>query len=110
MREMTMGTRHLAVWGLGLAVGLLLVAPARGEYAAVQLEKVPVERLVTNLEAAVKKDPKDVAALVNLARVHGMAYAQKTETAQVRKGQEAQGPWFDYEPKFVPFSKVEKTD
>src|SRR5262249_17952448 len=58
----------------------------------------------------VKKDPKDVQALVNLARVHGMAYALKTDTAQVRKGQEDKGPWFDYEPKFVPFSDVKNTD
>jgi hypothetical protein len=74
------------------------------------VEQVPVERLVTNLESAVKKDPKNVQALVNLARVHGMAYALKTETARVRKGQEELGPWFGYEPPFLPFSKVEKTD
>jgi hypothetical protein len=105
-----MGARYLAACGLGLAFCLLLAPTSSGEYALAELQRVPVERLVTNLEEAVKKDPKDVQALVNLARVHGMAYALKTDTAQVRKGQEARGPWFGYEPKFVPFSKVEKTD
>ena len=28
----------------------------------------------------------------------------------MRKGQEELGPWFGYEPPFLPFSKVEKTD
>ena len=75
-------------------------------YIRPDLEKVPVERLVTNLEAAVKKDPKDVKSLVNLSRVHAMAYALKTDTADIRKGKEADGPWFGYEPKYVPFEKV----
>ena len=105
-----MTLRYLALCGLGLAACFLLTPVSPAEYAPAQLEQVPVERLVTNLEAAVKKDPKNVQALVNLARVHGMAYARKTDTAQVRKGKEEQGPWFDYEPTFVPFSKVEKTD
>jgi hypothetical protein len=79
-------------------------------YARAELEQVPVARLVTNLEAAVRKHPKDVQTLVNLARAHGMAYALKTDTTQVRKGQEEKGPWFGYEPKFVPFDKVVKSD
>ena len=102
--------RRLASCGLGLAVFLVLIARLPGMFRIVEVEQVPVERLVTNLEAAVKKDPKDVQALVNLARVHGMAFALKTDTAEVRKGQEEKGPWFGYKPKFVPFSEVEKTD
>jgi hypothetical protein len=105
-----MGARHLAACGLGLAACLLLTPASSAKYVRAELEQVPVERLVANLEAAVKKDPKDVQALVNLARVHGMTYALKTDTAQVRKGQEEKGPWFGYEPKFVPFDKVVKTD
>src|SRR5262249_50281686 len=89
---------------------LVLTPASPGKYAAVEVQQVPVERLVTNLEEAVKKNPKNVQALVNLARVHGMAYALKTNTAQVRKGKEELGPWFGYEPKLVPFSKVEKTE
>lgn len=105
-----MSVRYLPACVLGLAFCLLLAPTSSGKYVRAELDQVPVERLVTNLEEAVKKDPGDVQSLVNLARVHGMAYALKTDTAQVRKGQELRGPWFGYEPTFVPFSKVEKTD
>ncbi len=105
-----MRTQQPLVFGLGFALCLLLALAASGRYARPDLEKVPVERLVTNLEEAVKKDPKSVPSLVNLARVHGMAYASKTDSAEVRKGKEEDGPWFGYEPKIVPFAKVEKTE
>jgi tetratricopeptide (TPR) repeat protein len=105
-----MGMRYLTVCGVGLAACLLFAPASPGKYARVEVQQVPVDRLVTNLEEAVKKNPKNVQALVNLARVHGMAYALKTDTAQVRKGNEERGPWFGYEPKLVPFSTVEKTE
>ncbi len=105
-----MRTPQPLVFGLGFALCLLLALAALGRYARPDLEKVPVERLVTNLEEAVKKDPKSVSSLLNLARVHGMAYASKTDSAEVRKGKEEDGPWFGYEPKIVPFAKVEKTE
>jgi tetratricopeptide (TPR) repeat protein len=105
-----MNVRYLAACVLALAACLSLTPASPGCYAVVEVQQVPVERLVTNLEEAVKKNPKNVQALVNLARVHGMAYALKTDTAQVRKGHEEKGPWFGYEPKLVPFSTVEKTD
>jgi hypothetical protein len=102
--------RNLATCVLGLAVCVTLVPPAPAMFIRQDLDKVPVDRLVTNLEETVKKDAKDLKALVNLARVHAMAYALKTDTAEVRKGKEAEGVWFGYEPALVPFSKVEKTD
>jgi hypothetical protein len=105
-----MRARYLAACVLALAACLLFTPASQAKYAAVEVQQVPVERLVTNLEKAVKRDPKNVQSLVNLARVHGMAYALKTDTAQVRKGHEKQGPWFGYEPKLVPFSTVQKTD
>jgi hypothetical protein len=74
----------------------------------VDIENVPVDRLVANLEEAVKKDPKNVEAIVNLARVHGMAYALKTDTAEVYEYRGKRGPWYGYTPKYVPFSKVER--
>jgi hypothetical protein len=105
-----MSAKHLASIGLGLAVLLLLIPASPGMFERVEVQRVPIERLVTNLEEAVKKDPKNVEALVNLARVHGMTYALKTDTAQVKKGHEEEGPWFGYVPKTVPFSEVAKTD
>ena len=101
---------RLASFGLGLALFLILKPASQGKFAWVELEQVPVERLVANLEEAVKKDPKNVKVLVNLARVHGMAYALKTDTAPVKKGHQGDGPWFGNMPRTVPFSKVVKTN
>jgi hypothetical protein len=67
-----MSVRYLAACVLALAAFLLLTPASPGCYAVVEVQQVPVERLVTNLEEAVKKDPKNVQALVNLARVHGI--------------------------------------
>jgi hypothetical protein len=99
--------RHLASSGLGLAVFLGLALPAPGHFGLVEVAKVPVDRLVMNLEAEVMKDPKNVHTLINLARVHGMAYALKAESAEVIK-REPNEVWFGYVPKIVPFSKVVK--
>jgi len=104
-----MQVRYFASFGVGLAVCLMLAPAAPGHFIVVELQQVPVERLVTNLEAAVTKDPKNAQALVNLARVHGMAYALKTDAARVWKGHEEEGPWFGYVPKLVPFSTVVAT-
>lgn len=68
------------------------------------LVNVPVERLITNLESLARNNPKNVEALLNLARAHAMAYAQRTETVQVWKGRENQGVWFGYDPPHVPFT------
>lgn len=88
---------------LAAALSLLAAVPAAAEYAAADLENVPVSRLVENLEAKAKKEPKNVAIRLNLARAHGMAYASKTDTARVWKGKADRGVWFGYEPKLVPF-------
>ena len=104
-----MNARTLTACGAGLAACLLLAPAARAMYIQADLEKVPVDRLVKNLEDAVQKDAKNVKALVNLARVHAMAYAKKTDTAEVRRGRE-EGPWFGYEPALVPFNEVQKTE
>jgi hypothetical protein len=105
-----MNVQYLAARVLALAACLSLTPASPGIYLQEDIQQVPVERLVTNLEKAVKKNPMDVTGLVNLARVHAMAYSLKTDTAWVRKGKEEMGPWFNYEAKFVPFSKVEKTE
>lgn len=74
------------------------------------LEKVPVERIVKNLEQIAAKEPKNVQARYNLARVHAMAFALKTDTAEINKKQENNGAWFGYTPAFVPFKAVETKD
>lgn len=96
---------------LTLVAGALIIcakhAPAL--FLPVETEKVPVERLAKNLEEAVKKDPKDAGAVLNLARVHAMAYSLRSEELPVNKKQ-PDAPWFGYEPSIVPFSQVAKTD
>ena len=73
-----------------LVVGALFCAwPLKAMYAPYDLEQVPVDRLVANLEVMAKERPKDLWVRVNLGRAHGMAYAQKTETvlaASVARG------------------------
>jgi len=85
---------------------LLPVVSAR--YVKPDLIDVPIERIIKNLETFLKSNPENAAYRFNLARAHAMAYALKTETAQVWKGREDQGIWFGYQPEHIPF-KVEPT-
>lgn len=94
-----------------LALGALLLAAAAAPalYIPVDTKKVPVERLTKNLEEAVKKNPKDAQAVLNLARVHAMAYSLRAEEVPV-PAKTPDAPWFGYEPPLVPFRDVAKTD
>jgi tetratricopeptide (TPR) repeat protein len=94
------------VGGLLVLVGACLLLPRAGaRFLRPDLEKVPVERLAKNLEQLAEKNPRDVQVRINLARLHGMAYALKTDTTEVWKGKEAQGAWFGFTPPNVPFNK-----
>ncbi len=93
---------------VALAVVLAVVAPAPAIFLRPDLEKVPVARLIENLEKAVKDDPKKPEPLLNLARAHAMAFAKKADELETNK--RGGGLWFGYEPALVPFGKVEKTD
>src|SRR5437868_4984557 len=98
---------------LALLAACAVLLPAgtlSARYIRPVLEMVPVEKLVQNLERIVQKNPKDAQARLNLARVHAMAYASKTEQAQVFKGKEGRGAWFGYEPKHVPFTLAPAKD
>jgi len=94
-----------------LALLSTLVGPpaAWATYLRPDLENVPVERIAENLEAMAKKDSKDAKTRLNLARAHAMAYASKSDTAQVDKGRANNGVWFGFEPPHVPF-KIKETD
>lgn len=95
-----------AALGLAAAAAVLLAGTAPAKYIQVQTEKVPVDRIVTNLEAAVKENPKDAKAVLNLARAHAMAYSKRAAELEVRKDGKNGGLWFGYEPPFVPFGKA----
>ncbi len=103
-----MSVRRLSSCGFGLGLYLLLAPAATGHFGSIEVQKVPVDRLLANLEETIKKDPKNVEAIVNLARVHGMAYSRKSETAEMYEHRGKSGPWYGYTPKLVPFGKVEK--
>ena len=77
---------------------------ARAEFVAAQLSKVPVARLLSNLEAKSKAAPEDASLHASLARVHAMAYAMASEMLEARNG--ADEPWAGYEPGIVPAPSV----
>jgi hypothetical protein len=108
MGGFVMSMRRFFCLGFALILFLWLAPASDGHFKPVEVQKVPVERLVANLNEAIKKDPKNVEAVVNLARLHGMAYSLKTETAELVKGREERGPWYGYTPTLIPFSEVEK--
>ena len=91
--------------GAILLLTLFVIPPqaASARFVAPDLYKVPVARLVNNLEMLAKQHPKDAEVRLNLARVHAMAFALKTDTAEVYKGKENKGAWFGYTPQHVPF-------
>lgn len=101
--------RRLLLRGLPVLVLLILVEPALARFMRPDLEKVPVERLAANLEGMLQKNEKDKQILFNLARLHAMAYTLKTDSVEVWKGKEKNGPWLGYTPSAVPFKPV-KTD
>ena len=83
--------------------------PAR-RFMQPDLESIPVDRLVKNLEELAQKDPKDAKVLFNLARVHAMAYANKSDECQIWKGRMQNGAWFGHMPANVPFTPKETKD
>ncbi len=98
-----------AVPGLAAAVAVVVAGTAPARYMRVETEKVPVNRVVSNLEAAVKENPKDAKAVLNLARAHAMAFAKRADELEVRKDGKNGGLWFGYEPPIVPFGKAMPT-
>ena len=72
----------------GLLLALCASATLAAEWVQVYVRDVPVERLTANLERELAATPKDVGILVNLARVHAMAFAQKRDSvpSAVRNG------------------------
>jgi tetratricopeptide (TPR) repeat protein len=95
--------RSIAILLLALILGLSFQL-VNAKHMMPDLVNVPVSRLIRNLDLLAKNNPKSVEARFNLARAHAMAYAQRTESLEVRKGRENEGVWFGYEPKNVPFT------
>lgn len=62
---------------LALIACVLISASLTAEFVQLDVQHVPVDRLVENLSRQVKERPTDLDLRINLARVHAMAYAQK---------------------------------
>ena len=74
------------------AASAMVCLSADAIFVHVDVVDVPVDRLVANLEALIVKEPAVVQHRVNLARAHAMAFALKSGTVQVVRGQESRGP------------------
>ena len=91
-------------------IAIIFQNQSHARYIRPQLEATPVDRLVKNLSEQLKAKPKDVTLRFNLARVHAMAFALKTDEAKVRAGKANLGAWFGYEPRHVPFKAAPTKD
>jgi hypothetical protein len=92
---------------------VLLSATLAAIPAPVDVENVPLERVIANLERQVSERPTDAGLRLNLARVHAMAYAEKVTTipsATVRGGSITIVPYLGLIPEFRPFEVKPSTD
>lgn len=87
---------------------------AQARFAMPQLKKVPVEKLLTTLESRLKsaKSQSDQAMLwFQIGRLHSMAYALKTETADVDTGPYAvNSPMMPYYGRITEYKQFDVTD
>ena len=72
-------------WVCALLVVGVSAAPA-AEYLQVDVQNVPVERVIASLDQQVSQDPRNVELLVNSARAHSMAFALKAERLPIAQG------------------------
>jgi tetratricopeptide (TPR) repeat protein len=86
-----MNTRSTTAAVLALVCGAVL--PLAAMYFAPEIDNVPVDRLIANLERAVAEKPDDPHLRLNLARTHAMAFATKSDTLPVGRGMELSGGW-----------------
>src|SRR5262245_52276298 len=69
--------------GLAAMIVATVATPLAGMFVRVDVENVPVDRVTANLEQQVAAKPTDVKLVINLARVHAMAYAEKSNTLPI---------------------------
>jgi len=95
---------------IGLVLGLVALASAASAmYVRVEIQDVPLERLISNLEAALAKAPDDAQLHHHLARTLAMAWAKRlgggSSVAAVGPEGEPTTPWFGYgEGRELPFA------
>lgn len=77
-----------------VVVSFLAAAAANAMFMRADTEKVPIDRLIANLEAQLEKEPKNVQKRFALARVHAMAFFRGLTEMEVNKRDNL--PWFGY--------------
>jgi len=70
---------------LMMLVCLLPIQPAHARFMLYQTERVPIGRVLTNLQQRLATNSQNVELLYQLARVHSMAYATNLSVMSVRK-------------------------
>jgi len=86
---------RLARLSLTLVALFFAFDPLAGIMVRHDVEDVPVDRVIANLEKLAANEPRVAQHRINLARAHVIAYALKSGTIQVGRGGEAQGPAAD---------------
>jgi tetratricopeptide (TPR) repeat protein len=105
VRETAMTLRIGAALATAAVVGVISTS-LHALYARLDLEKVPVARLVSNLERDLTANPKNADLHVQLGRLYGMAYAANVDELPVVTRGEKQEVWFGHEPKLVPYAST----
>jgi tetratricopeptide (TPR) repeat protein len=85
--------RRYGIVLLGLAL-VLTSARIPAIHMPLEIRRVPIDRLIANLERETKANPSNVQALVNLARVQSMAYALKIEEFPAAPNDKEEVPFF----------------
>lgn len=93
-----------------LAASLLaMTLTAQAKFMRPDVEKVPTDRLIANLEQKVKDNPKDVQPCYALARVHAIAFAKLQADFEVLRKDGL--PFFGFQDHgFLPPAKVATPD
>jgi tetratricopeptide (TPR) repeat protein len=99
-----MASTRFLFWLPALVGMTFLGSPLTAMFVQPLLDDVPIDRLIVNLEKLSRDIPSDVALRLNIARAHSMAYAHKTNTAQIVRGNEKLGVWTGHEPSYTQFS------
>ena len=87
-----------------LALAAVAAVRLSALYVIPQTREVPVARLVANLERDLKADPRNIELQINLARLHGMAYALKTEVvAAAPRAGDREEPYYGLHPDLIPY-------
>jgi hypothetical protein len=85
--------------GVGPALLVVIIAATAWAVPIIrEIRKVPVARLVENIERELRQKPDNVALHLNLARLYAMAYALKVTEFDA----DGSAPWFGDVPTLMP--------